>query len=300
MKKKLTLTIAIPAYNEEANIAQLLNDIAKQKITLAKLEKILVVSDGSTDQTAINALSTKVSTLEVITHIERKGVAYRQNEIFSLTHSEIIVLFNGDIRIYDKNCVDKLIQPITQNQADCTSCNLVAQNPKTFIENILAVSMKVKTEIFEDYHHGDNIYTCHGTARALSKKMYTVLRFPHSVGEDAYTYLFAKKYHMRYQYVFSTQVLYRLPRTLYDHYKQSKRYNQSRQQFKKEFSTALLQQAYYLGHKNVLVTILKYFKHYPLKLICYAAIVGAQTLYIKVDNTSISNTWDISYSSKHV
>ena len=42
--KSLAVTIGIPAYNEEANIAFLLEDILKQRQETFQLKKILVIS----------------------------------------------------------------------------------------------------------------------------------------------------------------------------------------------------------------------------------------------------------------
>jgi len=47
----MKITIGIPAYNEEKNIGNLLNDILNQKLEHNILEKILVISDNSTDKT---------------------------------------------------------------------------------------------------------------------------------------------------------------------------------------------------------------------------------------------------------
>ena len=49
--KKPTLSIGIPAFNEEANIYFLLKDLLSQKMDQFNLERIIVNSDGSTDDT---------------------------------------------------------------------------------------------------------------------------------------------------------------------------------------------------------------------------------------------------------
>ena len=51
MKNSLTLTVGIPAYNEEANIIQLIDDILKQEYDGLELMKVIVSSDASTDST---------------------------------------------------------------------------------------------------------------------------------------------------------------------------------------------------------------------------------------------------------
>ena len=49
--KKLTVTIGIPAYNEEKNIGRLLKSLSNQKGDDFTLNEIVVLSDGSTDMT---------------------------------------------------------------------------------------------------------------------------------------------------------------------------------------------------------------------------------------------------------
>ena len=50
-KSKQTVTIGIPAHNEAENISYLLRSILRQKQRNYKLEKIIVVCDGCTDNT---------------------------------------------------------------------------------------------------------------------------------------------------------------------------------------------------------------------------------------------------------
>jgi len=51
MKKLITVSIGIPAYNEEANIGKLLSSLIKQKEAGFIIKEIIVVSDQSTDKT---------------------------------------------------------------------------------------------------------------------------------------------------------------------------------------------------------------------------------------------------------
>ena len=46
-----TITVGIPAYNEEKNIKILIERIFEQKIRNAQLTQVVVISDGSIDST---------------------------------------------------------------------------------------------------------------------------------------------------------------------------------------------------------------------------------------------------------
>ena len=80
--KKPTVTIGIPAYNEEANIGVLLRAIVKQRETDFVLKKIIVVSDKSTDNTANEVKKIKDSRIKLIENRVRRGKVYNQNKIF--------------------------------------------------------------------------------------------------------------------------------------------------------------------------------------------------------------------------
>ena len=48
---KITLSIGIPAYNEQANIRNLLDSIFMQKRDRFEISEVIVLSDASSDQT---------------------------------------------------------------------------------------------------------------------------------------------------------------------------------------------------------------------------------------------------------
>ena len=76
---KSTLTIGIPAYNEEANIGLLLNDITLQKNRNYILKEIIVVSDGSTDSTVKKVEQASIQSIKLIINKKRTGLANVQN-----------------------------------------------------------------------------------------------------------------------------------------------------------------------------------------------------------------------------
>jgi len=83
---KSTLTIGIPAYNEEANIGLLLNDITLQKNRNYILKEIIVVSDGSTDSTVKKVEQASIQSIKLIINKKRTGLANVQNPLQKLSH----------------------------------------------------------------------------------------------------------------------------------------------------------------------------------------------------------------------
>ena len=60
------------------------------------LEKVIVVSDGSTDGTVSAAQSIADTRIEVINRKEREGKAIRQNEICQMAESDVLVILDAD------------------------------------------------------------------------------------------------------------------------------------------------------------------------------------------------------------
>ena len=110
-KFKMKITIGIPAYNEEKNIAKIIVNLKKIADT------IIVCNDGSSDSTSEIAQSLGAV---VIDHPKNLGYGAGINSIFKKAKeidAEILVTFDADgqHRIED---IEKVIQPIKENNAD--------------------------------------------------------------------------------------------------------------------------------------------------------------------------------------
>jgi glycosyltransferase involved in cell wall biosynthesis len=88
--KILTLSIIIPAYNEERYLKDCLNSIAAQTIMP---DEVIVIDNNSTDKTAQIAQS--FSFVKLLTE-SRQGVVYARDKGFNAAHSDIIGRINAD------------------------------------------------------------------------------------------------------------------------------------------------------------------------------------------------------------
>ncbi len=296
---KPTLTVGIPAYNEDANLKYLLEDLLRLDTRGFILKNIIVNSDGSTDKTVSIAREFNKKKIVVINNKQRHGLSKIQNQIFIKTNSDILVLLNADIMIKDKKFLKKLILPIIENKAELTCSNMEELKSSTFTGNILNFSMKFKTAVFEKYKNGNNIYTCRGTARAFSKKIYKKIEFKESIGEDAYSYLYTIFNKYRYKYINSTKAYYRLPTNFKDHERQSIRFLQSKNKFIKEFGKDFIKENYYIPTKLLAQTVIKYFIKNPIHMTSYIVIYYSLKLK-SIFETKVNNQWEISKSSKNL
>ncbi len=297
-----TLSVGIPAYNEEANIGYLIRDILHQAEEDYILEKIYVYSDGSTDRTNEIVRSFQNEKIELIVGPGRQGQAVGQNHIVDICESDCLILINADMQVADYRAFTFLAKPILEGTADLTSSNLQPLPPRTFLEGVLSLSARLKSILFEQYQDGHNLYTCRGAARAMSRRFYTSMRFPKSVGEDAYSYLSCVAQGFTYRYAKEAIVYYRLPAILADHRKQSIRFFQGTSNFVNEFGVTFVAEqmriplsAILKGFWRALPEILRH----PIRVTCYLGIL----LLMRIESFFVkqaSDTWMIAGSSKQL
>ena len=104
------VTVIIPAYNEEENIANVIGVCKKNK----SVDEIIVVNNLCTDKTEEIA---KKEGAKVI-FCNKQGKGYAMEEGIKHSKNNCIVFLDGDINDYVNNVVDILAQPILENRAD--------------------------------------------------------------------------------------------------------------------------------------------------------------------------------------
>ena len=107
----MKITVGIPAYNEEKNIAKI---IVKLKKTV---DQILVCDDGSTDSTCAIAESLGVT---VIKHQKNSGYGMAIRSIFLKAreiNADVLVTIDADGQ-HKVEDINKIIKPIVDGQAD--------------------------------------------------------------------------------------------------------------------------------------------------------------------------------------
>ena len=300
MKYKLTVTVGIPAYNEEINIRPLLKDILKQNRKGYLLSKILVISDGSTDKTTKYANYFNKRKITVLENSMKMGISYTQNRIIKNTFTDILLLLNSDIRIFDKNFIEKLILPITNFKTDLVAAGVIEMNPTTIFEKALLASTKIKNYVYEKLNYGNNVYTCRGVARAFSKRLYKEIRFEENVGEDAFSYFFCKQQGFNYLYSLSAKVSYKLPDNFSDHKNQSLRFFRSQKILKNKFGKAIVAREYNLPKLLLLKSFLKILTENPGLTLLYFFILGTLKLRSVFENNTRDYIWNASLSSKKI
>ena len=133
------ITIGIPAYNEEKNIASIITKL--KKIT----DSIIVCDDGSSDTTS--DISKNLGAI-VITHKKNMGYGVAITSIFQKAkelNSDLLVTFDADgqHRVED---IEKVVEPIKNNTADLVIGSRFLDK-KSNVPNYRKIGIKVITKI---------------------------------------------------------------------------------------------------------------------------------------------------------
>ena len=94
----MRLSFVIPCFNEEGNIAGVIRQAAAVGRDLASDLEIVVVDDGSTDDTAVvlGALSAEIAELRVVTHLRNRGYGAAVRSGLDHVRMEQVFLTDGD------------------------------------------------------------------------------------------------------------------------------------------------------------------------------------------------------------
>jgi glycosyltransferase involved in cell wall biosynthesis len=102
------VTIVIPAFNEEKTIGQVLTDTARVMDEINVPYEIIVVDDGSTDQTSLVASTYKAITIKNRTN---RGKGYSIRRALQYAQGDIIVTMDSDGEHHPKE-IPVLIEPL--------------------------------------------------------------------------------------------------------------------------------------------------------------------------------------------
>jgi len=112
MINKLSVSICVPAFNEGKNIENILQALVEQKTENVHINKIVVVSSASTDETDSIAerFAQGYSNVFLIRQNERKGKASAINAALGVISDDVIIIESADT-VPDPDCIENLCAP---------------------------------------------------------------------------------------------------------------------------------------------------------------------------------------------
>lgn len=105
-----TISVIIPAYNEQENIANVIKQVKLSKL----VDEIIVVDNMSTDKT--NEIAQKENVTVIKSYTRGKGYAMERGT--KVAKNEILVFLDADVKNYKKDIIKTLVQPIIDGKAE--------------------------------------------------------------------------------------------------------------------------------------------------------------------------------------
>jgi len=136
-----TVTVGIPAYNEEANIHTILQNVLSQKEDGFVIEKIVVLNDGSSDKTAEYAKIIKDKRIEVVDDGRRTGKPSRLNQLYKLSESDFIITFDADVALVNNRVIYTLVKSFNNTNVGLVGGRDVPQEPSSFFERVVVMRL---------------------------------------------------------------------------------------------------------------------------------------------------------------
>lgn len=297
---KKTLTIAIPAHNEENSLPQILNQIRVLKFPRhIKLIKIILISDGSTDKTSSILKTYKLSQIKILRIIDKKrrGKIYRLNQIFQNTTTDFLLILDADINL-GKNSVSSLIRKAEQTGGVLTVSHQIPIRPKTFLGQIIYAGYllwnDIRTYRPEYLDHPQNFY---GASSLYHKKFYRTLRIPGQFNDERKFIYYSAKRHGKFVYDLKSIIYYHPVATYRDLYHQSSRSHGIDEKINQYFGKKLPKHAEITILDKIRNVIIHFIKS-PIKISLFLLIRYYIDYTKKVDPLVEKGMWSITTSTK--
>jgi glycosyltransferase involved in cell wall biosynthesis len=217
--RKYTVVVGVPAYNEEQNIAYLLESVLSQRCRHLDIKKIYVLDDGSDDGTCgiVRKFGLRDGRVELVEGGSRKGKTRRLNQLYRLSDGDFLVTLDADVVMADSGVLERLVLPLIEDERICfVVAHHVPIKPDGFVGRVIYSSYGLWDNIRLSVGNYDHIHNCFGAASALRKSFYKGVRFPRVVSSDrGYLYILASK-QCGFRYARDAVVYYRPVSTVED------------------------------------------------------------------------------------
>jgi len=297
---KPTVTVAISAYNEGKNIKAFLNSVLSQKQDGFKLEKILIISDGSTDSTATLIRAFRSKDIELHEYKDRQGKSKRLNEIYTCLKSNILVQSDADVIFSHPFVIRDIIKPIIKDRTiGMCGGNPIPLKAETFTEKAINLTCEVFIKFRKSIRGGNNVFSVDGRILAYQKEFVKKLYIPYDmIANDAYTYFCCLTLGYKYKFVESAVVLFRSPQTLKDQIRQNTRFLAAPIRMTHYFPKELIKREMHIPLNVLLNKLLMQSLKHPI-LCTYIFIINRYcSIRARILEKKLNAKWDIANSTK--
>ena len=298
--KRPTVTVAISAFNEEANIANFLNSVLAQKEENFILRDIWVLSDGSTDKTVEIAGAIGSPKIRTFNDKERIGKSSRLNKIYGMLKSDILVQSDADVIFANPFTIRNLIAPLLDDKKIKMTGGYCEPLPgRTFTERADEIAYKIYQPMVSELRGQSNPFSANGGLLAYRKELVKQIKIPQDMtSNDIYTYFCCISLGHHYQYVRGAVVRVRCPSTLEDKLKQNKRSAAIQLRLARYFDTELIKKEFEIPYWLRLKSIARQLLRAPIKC-TYIFFINVYCNFKAAESNRILNAkWPMAWTTK--
>lgn len=302
--KKLTVTIGIPAHNEEENIKNMLESVLKQKGESFVLEKILVVLDGCTDNTLkiVESIAKKDRRIKVMHDGKRTGKATRLNQILTKNNSDFVFLIDADMVLARPTEIERMILEFVSNKkVNVVAGYQIPAQTDSFIGKISNASFKLWYDTTTNVRDGNHIYNIHGSISGLRNSFAKALTFPNAITCDqGYLYMKAVLSDREgFKLAKNTRFIFSTVSTIKDSRMQGTRsIFKDKEHMRKYFGEETMAKEYAIPIKNKIISLMKFLMKDPV----YTSLAICLGILIRIfplkDDLNKNGIWETVSSSK--
>jgi len=212
---EVTVSVGIPAYNEETTISKLLKDILKEAEEGFLLKEIVVNPSGSTDGTVamVQAVMKTDSRIKIMLDVGREGKAAALSSILIDADGDVVVFIDGDV-VLEKHAVSRLVRPfhLDDKIGVCSGNTMPKEGRDDFFQFASLFVRSLHHELCFYLAGRGKIPKVNGTFYAIRRNVLDA--FPRSVvSDDEYASWLAQKKGFHIAYVPEALVYTRDPHT---------------------------------------------------------------------------------------
>ena len=139
-KKKYSVSVLIPAYNEEKSIEETIEAVLKSDYPL---EEIIVINDGSTDRTKeiIEKIARKNKLIRILNK-KNSGKADSLNKGIAIAKGELIAIVDSDGYV-QHDAFEKMVGFFDENKVGGVTSTVLVKYKDKFIEKLQAMEYAV-------------------------------------------------------------------------------------------------------------------------------------------------------------
>ncbi len=293
-----TLSIGIPAHNEEATLPSLISSIAQQKHTLFTLENVYILNDASTDNTVelANSLSKKYPFVHLVNDGQRLGKAARLNALYKANKSDILVCFDGDIQLTSNRVLEEMVKALDDKDVALATTNKLPHTPINFFEKLIYTLDMLWYDIRLTLNGGDNVYNVAASGIGINGTFAKTLKLPAGTSFDAeILFISALRKYKKTVFLKDVPIYFHLPANLADYISQSSRV--ASPETRKIINSA--NEIYVVPNSLKIKAIIKSFAKHPiLTPLSFALLYYVRRMKKKHGKVSKTPYWDTAASTK--